>query len=43
MALCGIAMFAAKYMADFYMNSSVYDEVRSRESSRLIWTGTVLK
>ena len=27
----------------FYMNSSVYGEVRSRESTRLIWTGTVLK
>ena len=27
----------------FYMKSSVYGEVRSRESTRLIWTGTVLK
>ena len=27
----------------FYMNSSVYSEVRSRENTRWIWTGTVLK
>ena len=27
----------------FYMNSSIYGEVRSRKSTRLIYTGTVFK